>query len=63
MSGLPKKEWLRVDQVCEHYQIPRSTLYSWIDSGKLPASRIGESKLIRIHRDDAEKIMHDLNQQ
>ena len=59
MSDLPKKEWLRVDEVAEHYQISRSSVYAWIDDGALPAYRLGKSRLIRINRDDAEKILKE----
>lgn len=49
MTTLPQKELLRPDEVAVYLNISRSTVYRWIEEGKLPAKKVGE-KLIRIPR-------------
>lgn len=50
MPTLPNKELLRPDEVAEYFSVSRSTVYFWIETGRLEAIKIGD-KLIRISRE------------
>lgn len=50
------KNWLKVPEVAEELNIPRSRAYELIASGELPAVRIGE-RSIRVHRGELEKFL------
>jgi excisionase family DNA binding protein len=47
MTTLPQKELLRPDEVARYFDVHKSTVYRWIDEGKLQAVKIGD-KIIRI---------------
>lgn len=51
-----RKEWLKVPEVAEELNIPRSRTYELIASGDLPAVRIGE-KSIRVNRRELENFL------
>jgi excisionase family DNA binding protein len=51
-----RKEWLKVPEVAEELNIPRSRTYELIASGDLPAVRIGE-KSIRVNRRELETFL------
>jgi excisionase family DNA binding protein len=49
-------EWLKVPEVAEELNIPRSRAYELVASGELPAVRIGE-RSIRVNRGELEKFL------
>jgi excisionase family DNA binding protein len=49
-------EWLTVPEVAEELRIPRSRAYELIQSGDLPAVRIGE-RSIRVNRQELERFL------
>ena len=50
------REWLKVPEVAEELNIPRSRAYELIANGELPAVRIGE-RSIRVHRGELERFL------
>lgn len=56
MTDLPNKKYLTPQEVSDFYNFDIKTLYGWINEGKIPADRIGPGKIIRIKREDAEKL-------
>lgn len=50
------REWLRVPEVAEELNIPRSRAYELIANGDLPAVRIGQ-KSIRVNRQELERFL------
>jgi excisionase family DNA binding protein len=50
------REWLKVPEVAEELNIPRSRAYDLIANGELPAVRIGE-RSIRVHRGELERFL------
>ncbi|MBQ2211844.1 MAG: helix-turn-helix domain-containing protein [Ruminococcus sp.] len=47
-----EQEYFSIKQVCARLGVSRMTLRRWIDSGKLPAYKLG--RLVRIKREDLE---------
>ncbi len=52
---LPRKDLLRPTEVADYLRISRSTIYGWIEQGKIPAMKICGT--IRITREDVEKMI------
>jgi excisionase family DNA binding protein len=50
MGKLPEKELLRPDEVAKYFSLALSTIYTWIDTGKLEAVKLA-GKTIRIKRE------------
>lgn len=50
MTGLPEKAYYRPDEIAEYYQVSRSTVYLWIETGKISAVKV-MGKTIRIPRE------------
>ena len=50
------REWLKVPEVAEELNIPRSSAYELVASGEHPAVRIGE-RSIRVNRHEREKFL------
>jgi excisionase family DNA binding protein len=48
--------WMRVPEAAAYFRIPRSRMYDLIQSGKLPAVRIGE-RAIRVNVRDVERFL------
>jgi excisionase family DNA binding protein len=48
--------WMRVPEAAAYFRIPRSRMYDLIQSGKLPAVRIGE-RSIRVNRKEVERFL------
>ena len=48
--------WMRVPEAAAYFRIPRSRMYDLIQSGKLPAVRIGE-RSIRVNVRDVERFL------
>jgi excisionase family DNA binding protein len=49
-------QWLKVVEVAELLQLPRTRTYELIHRGELPAVRVGE-RSIRVHRDELERFL------
>ena len=47
---------MKVPEAAEHFRVPRSRMYELIQSGELPAVRIGE-RSIRINRKEVERFL------
>jgi excisionase family DNA binding protein len=54
-------EWLTVPEVAEELRIPRTRAYELIQSGELPAVRIGE-RSIRVNRRQLEAFLLESRQ-
>jgi excisionase family DNA binding protein len=50
------KQWLKVPEVAELLQLPRTRAYELIQRGELPAVRVGE-RSIRVHRGELERFL------
>lgn len=50
------QEWLRVREVADLLELPRTRTYELIQRGELPAVRIGE-RSIRVHRAELERFL------
>jgi excisionase family DNA binding protein len=50
------REWLKVPEVAEELNIPRSRAYELVATGELPAVRIGE-RSIRVNRSELERFL------
>lgn len=46
------KPWT-IDEVAEHWGVSRRTVQRWISSGRLPATKLPDSHLVRIQQEDA----------
>ena len=55
MTDLPNKALLRPDEVAKYYSVAKSTVYVWIETGKLEAVKVG-GKLRRIPREALESL-------
>ena len=56
MTPLPKKELLRPDEVASYFRVSRSSVYRWIDEGKLDSMKTpGQS--VRIPREAVAKVV------
>ena len=51
-----QQEWLTVPEVAEELRIPRTRCYMLIQSGELPAVRVGE-RSIRVNRRELERCL------
>ena len=51
-----KNIWMRVPEAALYFRIPRSRMYDLIQSGELPAVRIGE-RSIRVNVRDVERFL------
>lgn len=51
-----ERNWLRVPEVAEELNIPRSRAYELIQRGDLPAVRVGE-RSIRVNRIELERFL------
>jgi excisionase family DNA binding protein len=57
---LPEKFFFKVGELATILQVEKKTLYSWIDTGKLDAVKIG-GWAVRITRQAALKIIKEVN--
>jgi excisionase family DNA binding protein len=57
----PNNQLLTVSQVAEQLQVTAQTIRNWIDSGVLPAARIGRG--FRIRREDVDELLARANAQ
>jgi excisionase family DNA binding protein len=51
-----QREWLTVPEVAQELRIPRTRCYTLIQSGELPAVRVGE-RSIRVNRRELERFL------
>ena len=51
-----QQEWLTVPEVAEELRIARTRCYALIQSGELPAVRVGE-RSIRVNRHELERFL------
>jgi excisionase family DNA binding protein len=51
------REWLRKDEVASAYGLTVRTVERFIKDRRLPARRIVGTRLVRIHRDDARRLL------
>ena len=54
-------QWLKVPEVAELLQLPRTRAYELIQRGELPAVRVGE-RSIRVHRGELERFLLETRQ-
>jgi excisionase family DNA binding protein len=57
MTTLPNKQYLTPQEVADFYRIKLRALYSWIAEGKIEAERVGPSRILRIRREVAERMI------
>ncbi len=55
-KGAEEQPLYSVPQVASMLKVSPSTIWRWVESGKLPAFRVGE-KIIRIKVEDLEKVI------
>ena len=60
LNTLPNKELLTPSEVARYYSVSTSTVYHWVDCGKLLAVKIG-GKLLRIPREAVKSIEIDIS--
>lgn len=53
-----QQEWMKVPEAAAYFCIPRSRIYELIQSGELPAVRIGE-RSIRVNRREVEQFLRE----
>lgn len=46
----PKREWLNMEEVCNHFGVKESTIYKWMKEYQLPYSGISEVKRFHIEK-------------
>lgn len=59
-GALPNKEFLRPDEVANYFSLSLSTIYGWINEGKIDAVNIGPSNTIRIRREEVKKMIRPI---
>lgn len=52
-----ERTWLRKDEVAVEYGLTVRTVERFIKDRRLPARRIVGTRLVRIHRDDAQRLL------
>lgn len=57
MNELPDKALLRVDEVADFFGVTKKTIYNWINSGVLSASKI--RGVIRIPRAEVQTLIDE----
>jgi excisionase family DNA binding protein len=53
MNELPRKKYLRPDEVADFWRVDVKTVYRWVAMGIIDADKIGGT--VRISREEAEK--------
>lgn len=61
MTGLPQKAYYRPDEIAEYYQVSRSTVYLWIETGRLTATKIAGTS-VRIPREALQEIVQEVGE-
>lgn len=46
------KRWLTVEQISDHLQVSKETIYRWLDKGQIPAHKIGRQWRFQIEEVD-----------
>jgi excisionase family DNA binding protein len=53
-----ERVWMKVPEAAEHFRVSRSRMYTLIQSGELPAVRIGE-RSIRVDLREVERFLKE----
>ncbi len=56
-----KNDLFSVQEAAEFLGISKSTIYRYISDGRLSAYRLGQKRLIRIKRQDLDKLLIPIN--
>lgn len=56
-----QKELFSVEETAEFLGVSESTVRRYISNGKLSAYRLGDERLIRIKRQDLDKLLSPIN--
>ena len=56
MESETSDTWMRVPEAAAYFRVPRSRMYDLIQSGQLPAVRLGE-RSIRVNVRDVERFL------
>ncbi|MCB0912706.1 MAG: helix-turn-helix domain-containing protein [Propionibacteriaceae bacterium] len=49
-TGLPL--WLTSAEICEHFNVGRTTIWRWVNQGRLTAYSVPGTRAVRFRRDD-----------
>ena len=61
MAEKIKNDLFSVQEAAEFLGISKSTIYRYISDGRLSAYRLGQKRLIRIKRQDLDKLLIPIN--
>ncbi len=50
--------WMKVPEAAEYFSVPKGSMYSLIQTGALPAVRLG-MRSIRVNREEAERFLKE----
>ena len=56
--GQDRDIWMKVPEAAEYFSVPKGSMYSLIQTGALPAVRLG-MRSIRVNRAEAEQFLKD----
>jgi excisionase family DNA binding protein len=49
--------WLTINEIAEQIGVTTKTVHNLIDRGELPASKIGQTRMVRVAADDVDALM------
>jgi excisionase family DNA binding protein len=52
--------WLTIDETAEHIGVTTKTIHALINSGQLPANKIGQTRMVRIAAEDVDALMRPI---
>lgn len=58
MTDQERKQWMKVPDAAEYFDVPRSRMYELIQAGELPAVRIGQ-RSIRVNVREIERFLKE----
>lgn len=58
MTNLPEKAYYRPDEITEHFRVSKKTVYGWIATGRLSATKTA-GKAVRISREALQDIVEE----
>ena len=62
MATIQEREFYTVSEAARMLDVSRTTIWRWIDEGKLPAYRVG-GRTIRIRRQDVDEMLRPVTPQ
>ena len=62
MATIQEREFYTVSEAARVLDVSRTTIWRWIDEGKLPAYRVG-GRTIRIRRQDVDEMLRPVTTQ